>query len=331
VSAFVLSLQPQLTRALHKSIKSQLPRCRKSMLVQYGELYHSAWKRATGPVLHTLEHDCLQDLASHAISAASPSLSSAIRHVLSVFHGKKKFKAVDEMLARIYEPILWRSFHVANATVRIQAAQLLAEAFPVQNPESSAKDFEEGLTRQIRVLDALLKDGVPRVREVGVHCVCRVLSVYLELLPLHTATSFLGLLVKHLSVDSAAASVRVAVLRGLAVVLDNHVSHPLLAARLPLLADRMHDSSESVRVAMADLLLKVRAIKGIRFYDVVALPDILARLAADEARPAVVKRLSKLLMPSYMPLSKPPAERLARLLALAQQDKHAAQVLCACT
>ena len=324
--AFVLSLQPQLTRSLHKTIKSQLPRCRKSMLVQYGELYHSAWKRATGPVLHALEHDCLQDLASHAISAASPALSSAIRHVLSVFHGKKKFKAVDEMLARIYEPILWRSFNVANATVRIQAAQLLAEAFPVQNPEASAKDFEEGLTRQIRVLDALLKDGVPRVREVGVHCVCRVLSVYLELLPLHTATSFLGLLVKHLAVDSAAASVRVAVLRGLAVVLDNHVSHPLLAGRLPLLADRMHDSSESVRVAMADLLLKVRAVKGIRFFDVVALPDILARLAADEARPAVAKRLSKLLMPSYMPLNKPPAERLARLLALAQQDKNAAQV-----
>jgi hypothetical protein len=25
------------------------------------------------------------------------------------------------------------------------------------------------------VLDSLLEDGVPRVREVGVHCVCRVL------------------------------------------------------------------------------------------------------------------------------------------------------------
>jgi len=324
--AFVLSLQPQLTRALHKTIKSQLPRCRKSMLLQYGELYHTAWKRATGPVLHALEHDCLQDLASHAISTASPALSAAIRHLLSVFHNKKKFKAVDEMLARIYEPILWRSFKVANASMRVQAAQLLAEAFPVQNPEASAKDFEEGLTRQISVLDALLKDSVPRVREVGVHCVCRVLSVYLELLPLHTTTSLLGLLIKHLSMDAAAASVRVAVLRGLAVVLDNHVSHPLLAARLPLLAERMHDSCESVRVAMADLLLKVRAVKGIRFFDVVALPDILSRLAADGTRPAVAKRLTKLLMPSYMPLNKPAAERLARILALVQQDQQAAQV-----
>ncbi len=46
-----------------------------------------------------------------------------------------------------------------------------------KNPEASAKDFEEGLTRQIRVLDSLLEDGVPRVREVGVHCVCRVLPL----------------------------------------------------------------------------------------------------------------------------------------------------------
>lgn len=324
--AFVLSLQPQLTRALHQTIKSQLPRCRKSMLLQYGELYHTAWKRATGPVLHALEHDCLQDLASHAINTASPALSAAIRHLLSVFHNKKKFKAVDEMLARIYEPILWRSFKVANAAIRVQAAQLLAEAFPVQNPEASAKDFEEGLTRQIAVLDALLKDNVPRVREVGVQCVCRVLSVYLELVPLHTATSFLGTLIKHLSMDSSAAAVRVAVLRGLAVVLDNHVSHALLAARLPLLAERIHDSCESVRVAMAELLLKVRGVKGIRFFDVVALPDILSRLAADAGRPAVAKRLTKLLMPSYMPLNKPGAERLARILALVQQDQQAAQV-----
>jgi hypothetical protein len=66
------------------------------------------------------------------------------------------FKAVDEMFARIYEPVLWRSFNVANANVRIQAAQLLTEACPVQNPEAC---------------------GVPHVREVGVHCVCRVLSL----------------------------------------------------------------------------------------------------------------------------------------------------------
>jgi hypothetical protein len=48
------------------------------------------------------------------------------------------------------------------------------------------------------------------------------------------------------------------------VVLDNHVSHPLLASRLPLLADRIHDTSESVRAAMADLLLKVRSVKVLR-------------------------------------------------------------------
>ena len=324
--AFVLSIHPALTRCVHKTIKSQLPRCRKSMLLQYGELYHAAWKRASGPVLHALEHDCLQDMASHVINTASPSLSSSLRLVMSVFHNKKRFKAVDEMLARIYEPILWRSFKVANASIRVQAAQLLAEAFPVQNPEATAKEFEEGLTRQIRVLDALLKDPVPRVREVAVHCVSRVLSVYMELLPLHTTTSFLGLLINNLSMDAASAAVRAAVLRGLAVVLDNHISHPLLAQRLPLLGDRMHDSSESVRVAMAELLLKVRSVKAIKFFDVVALPDILSRLGADSSRPAVAKRLTKLLMPSYMPLNKPPAERLARILALVQQDALSAQV-----
>jgi hypothetical protein len=37
--------------------------------------------------------------------------------------------------------------------------------------------------------------------------------------------------------------------------------------------------------------------------------------------------LAKLLMPSYMPLNKPAPERVARLLALVQQNQHAAQVV----
>ena len=67
--AFVLTLAPELTRAVHSSIKSQLPWCRASMLEQYGELYHQAWKKASGPALYSIEYDCFQDLANHCVHA----------------------------------------------------------------------------------------------------------------------------------------------------------------------------------------------------------------------------------------------------------------------
>jgi hypothetical protein len=47
------------------------------------------------------------------------------------------------------------------------------------------------------------------------------------------------------------------------------------------LRPHIHDSSERVRAAMCDLLLKVSGIKGLTFYDVVPLDDVLLRLAAD--------------------------------------------------
>lgn len=77
--AHALTINPILTRNMHKTIKSQLPRVRSSMLLAYGEIYLSAWKKASAQVLHTIEHDCLQDLANHCVHASSPSLASSIR------------------------------------------------------------------------------------------------------------------------------------------------------------------------------------------------------------------------------------------------------------
>ncbi len=51
------------------------------MLLGYGEVYYAAWKRSAGPVLHTLEHECVQDLVNHAVHAGTPSLATHIRKV----------------------------------------------------------------------------------------------------------------------------------------------------------------------------------------------------------------------------------------------------------
>ncbi len=88
-------------------------------------------------------------------------------------------------------------------------------------------------------------------------CVCRVLSVFWDLVPTQTSGLFLHHLVANLAADAGAPAVRAAVLRGLAFVLDNHLTHPLLQGLLVQLRPLIHDKSERVRVAMCDLLLKV--------------------------------------------------------------------------
>ena len=54
--------------------------------------------------------------------------------------------------------------------------------------------------------------------------------------------------------------------QGLTYLLDNHLSHPLLKNLLPGLGDFVHDSSEKVRVAFLDLLLKVKGLRTIKVY-----------------------------------------------------------------
>ena len=77
--------------------------------------------------------------------------------MLDGFHTHKKERGVDELLVKLYEPILWRalkvrcraagigliSAQVPNGAVRANAAALMIDAFPLQSPEMSLAESEE--------------------------------------------------------------------------------------------------------------------------------------------------------------------------------------------
>lgn len=52
------------------------------------------------------------------------------------------------MLCRLYEPILWRSLNVASALVRKNAATLLIDAFPIQDPTAPAEETDALMQKQ---------------------------------------------------------------------------------------------------------------------------------------------------------------------------------------
>ena len=53
-------------------------------------------------------------------------------------------------------------------------------------------------------------------------------------------------------------------LKGLKVLLDNRLSHPLLKTLFVHLQDFVHDSSEKVRIAFLDVLIFVKGLKAIK-------------------------------------------------------------------
>jgi hypothetical protein len=58
--------------------------------------------------------------------------------------------------------------------------------------------------------------------------------------------------------DGSSALVRQSVVEGLALLLDQPLSHPVLRAALPLAAPLLHDKADRVRAAFLTLLNKVR-------------------------------------------------------------------------
>jgi len=194
------------------------------------------------------------------------------------------------------------------------------DAFPLVNPEldsnegsggsggSNGSCFEsnqELQQYQIDTLVALLKDEDVSIRVVGVAGVCRILNAYWELLPLSVCKALCTHLVKEAAVDAAAgaAGVRAAVVRGLAGVLDNVLSHPLLKALLPRLCPLLFDSSEVVQLSFADLLLIVKKVRGIAYYEVCPVEEILLALSTTKSMNLVDKLLT-LVLNSYFPSPK---------------------------
>jgi condensin-2 complex subunit G2 len=105
------------------------------------------------------------------------------------------------MLSRLYEPILWRSFTVANPLVRKNATHLFVDAFPVMDTEGSAEVVEHEMQKQLNVLDKLLMDPSAGVRVSAVSGVCRIMNLFWEMIPDANLRVFLSKLVNDLSSD----------------------------------------------------------------------------------------------------------------------------------
>ncbi|XP_038078115.1 condensin-2 complex subunit G2-like isoform X2 [Patiria miniata] len=325
--SFLLTLNPSFLERLHKAIKTQLPVCPKSAIDSYGEIYFKAWRVSSGPILEKLEKHCIQDLMYHAVHACrvgSRSLASTLRQLLSYFSKQKRQQGVDKMLLTLYEPIIWRAVKVANASVRANAAALLIDAFPLQDPESNKEDSDALTQKQFDIFQDLLDDPCPVVRVTGVHGICRIASVFWELIPGHTLEAFMTKLIRNMAFDISTADVRAAVFKGLTNLLDNHLSHPLLKNFLPILKDFIHDSSEKVRVAFVDLLLKIKGLRTIKYWNITPMEHLLAQLVEDSA--PVARRLVALLFNSLQPVDRTGEVQIERCITLIQTNPTASRV-----
>lgn len=66
-----------------------------------------------------------------AILARTSQLHTNLERVLNCLHDQKSTPVVQEMLQRLYKPILWPALAAPNALVRRNAMSILLSAFPI--------------------------------------------------------------------------------------------------------------------------------------------------------------------------------------------------------
>ncbi|XP_060579913.1 condensin-2 complex subunit G2-like [Ruditapes philippinarum] len=317
---YILTLDERFTGLIHTTIKNHLLSVPRSWYVKYGEIYFRAWQ--SGSVTQKIEQDCIQDLIYHAVHA-QPALAPALKKVLSYIHGQKKQRDVDDLLFRLYEPIIWRSLTAANSQVRANSAALFCEIFPLQSPELSVKESDDLIQKQFEQFQKMLEDPFPNIRSLSVLGVFRVMEKYWEMIPQDTLKSLTVKLVQDNLADSSSADVRESVLKGLAILLDNPLCHLFLKPVLPEIRNSFHDVSEKVRVAMLELLKKVKSLRTIKYWNVVPIEHLLARLAVDSD--PVNRRIMTLIFSSFVPIDASNDEQLDRCIALIQSNPVAAR------
>ncbi|NWI19467.1 CNDG2 protein, partial [Crypturellus soui] len=323
--SFLFGWNVNFIKLIHGTVKNQLQFFPRSLMTYISEIYFRAWKKMSGETLEILEHNCIQDFMHHGIHLPRNSpVHSKVREMLSYFHKQSKVRqGVEEMLYRLYQPVLWRALKARNSEVRSNAAFLFVDAFPVRDPHFNTEEMDNEIQRQFEELFNLLEDPHPLVRSTGILGVSQISSKYWEMIPPTILADLLKKLIGELAYDVTSADVRCSVFKCLPIILDNKLSHPLLEQLLPAAKHSLHDNSEKVRVAFVDMLLKIKATKAAKFWKICPMEHLLSRLEVD-SRP-VSRRIVNLLFNSFFPVNQPEDVWCERCVTLIQMNSAAAR------
>ena len=197
----LFTVDATLVGELHRAVRAQIPGAIKSILSAYGEIYYNAWRVSTElsaredddeggaageeeeSIQTSIEENALQDFMYQVIHSAAPSTSKSVRAILDKFYLNKKNPLVENMLHRLYGPLLWRALSGANSRVRLQASVVLSDTFPLRDPEAGNEWTEQIVNKSVEALVSLMTDDVPVVRVAGCKATAKILSGFWVAVP----------------------------------------------------------------------------------------------------------------------------------------------------
>ena len=98
------------------------------------------------------------------------------------------------------------------------------------------------------------------------------------------------------------------------------VMHPYLQKALPTMGNRLHDTHEQVRKAMLTLLTTTKKVRGINFWSIVPVYELVARLSVEKEQSGL--KILELLMGGFFPVEKSEEDKIRRCIYLVKMDRE---------
>ncbi|XP_036358047.1 condensin-2 complex subunit G2 isoform X3 [Octopus sinensis] len=262
---------------------------------------------------------------------------------------KKSLVTVPKNFIPKYGPIYFRAWQMSNEEAKlkietgsiqdimynaihasgIQLVKDLRKIIAYIHRQKKQKGVAEMLHRLYapllwRSLKILLMDPCPSIRSRTILGVCQILSAYWQMIPKEVTRTYITTLIEDLAWDNSSAEVRESVLKGIVLLFNCHYCHLILHPILPELQNLFHDSSEKVRIAMVNLLIKVKGLRKVKYWSIVPVEHLLARLATDSQ--PVARRIMKVIFSNFLPLDKTVEVQIIRIISLIESNPQAARI-----
>ncbi|KAJ1355264.1 hypothetical protein KIN20_012596 [Parelaphostrongylus tenuis] len=287
-----------------------------------GQIIYNSWLMATkeedSDLLKEIETEMITG-AVHAAVLMPINISKKFMHILSAFCGPNVNKAkVDGTLARCFEPVLWIGLESCNDYVRYAASSILLGFYPLLYDDDFIQP--EYLYKQHTSMVSMLKDDCTAIRMIAAKKVLKILSMFWNFVPRDFIKQYMTFIIDTLSRD-AVVGVRLAVYEGMRYLITvpaclNATEHALKCITL----NGINDKNERVRVAAFELLKMLKGHRYIRFFDVVPMDEILARLQVETSE-SVRREIVPVIFNSFFP-DRERADQNERMRRIAFLIKH---------
>ena len=235
-------------------------------------------------ILISIEEYLIQEVMEISCYVSVEVIFKEFKDFLNIFYKSRQENNLNMTLYKLWKPIIFKSLDSPIHMVRYNSVRLLYDAYPIGDENLETSELQDAMNTQHAILVKLMRDDYPKIRILALQTVVRILIVGWDTILPATTTKWLKIWITHLSLDSSSPAVRQQAYIQLAkLIKEQDLAHPILNDLINKLSFGLHDVSDKVRSAFADVLLEVKET-SIPYIEVSKIEMIMARVATEKSK-----------------------------------------------